>query len=158
MQAWIQHGHDGLPQRAGFSVDRVMEVYNAWWEMPEDPHNLELDRVREEMAECDLLIVLDTSGEAGAGATREAVLGAVLDKEDKLGVVTITTRPDVTQGGFLNIFADAEEVFSRLLESLNIRNIPTIPRNICCLHLASAMVNTVFSLVMEMTIFTPGPV
>ena len=47
-----------------------MEVYNAWWEMPEDPHTLELDRVREEMAGCDLLIVLDSSGEAGAGATR----------------------------------------------------------------------------------------
>ena len=43
--------------------------------------------------------MLDTSGEAGAGATREAVLGAVLDKEDKLGVVTITTWPDVAQGG-----------------------------------------------------------
>ena len=121
-------------------MDSVMEVYNAWWEMPEDPHNLELDRVREEMAGCDLLIVLDSSGEAGAGATREAVLGSVLNKEDKLGVVTVTTKPEVTEGGFLNIFADAEEVFSRLLESLNIRSIPTIPRNICCLHLASAMV------------------
>ena len=126
-------------------MDSVMEVYNAWWEMPEDPHNSELDRVREEMAGCDLLIVLDTGGEAGAGATREAVLGSVLDKEDKLGVVTITTRPEVTRGGFLNIFADAEEVFTRLLESLNIRSIPTIPRNICCLHLASAMVKTLFS-------------
>ena len=126
-------------------MDSVMEVYNAWWEMPEDPHNSELDRVREEMAGCDLLIVLDTGGEAGAGATREAVLGPVLDTEDKLGVVTIATRPEVTRGGFLNIFADAEEVFTRLLESLNIRSIPTIPRNICCLHLASVMVKTLFS-------------
>ena len=128
-----------------------MEVYNAWWEMPEDPHNSELDRVREEMVGCDLLIVLDTRGEAGAGATREAVLGSVLDMENKLGVVTITTRPDVTRGSFLNIFADAEEVFTRLLESLNIRNIPTIPRNICCLHLASAMVKTFVRLILELT-------
>ena len=132
-------------------MDSVMEVYNAWWEMPEDPHNSELDRVREEMVGCDLLIVLDTRGEAGAGATREAVLGSVLDMENKLGVVTITTRPDVTRGSFLNIFADAEEVFTRLLESLNIRNIPTIPRNICCLHLASAMVKTFVRLILELT-------
>ena len=132
-------------------MDSVMEVYNAWWEMPEDPHNSELDRVREEMVGCDLLIVLDTRGEAGAGATREAVLGSVLDMENKLGVVTITTRPDVTRGSFLNIFADAEEVFTRLLESLNIRNIPTIPRNICCLHLASAMVKTFVRLILKLT-------
>ena len=118
----------------------MTEVYNAWWEMPEDPHNVELDRVREEVAGCDLLIVMDSKGEAGAGATRETVLGSVLGKEDKLGVVIITSRPDGTQGGFLNIFADVEDVFTRLLESLSMRNIPSVPRNICCLHLASAMV------------------
>ena len=41
---------DGLPKRAGLSVYSVMDVSNAWGEMPEDPHNLVLDRVREEMA------------------------------------------------------------------------------------------------------------
>ena len=26
VHTWVQHGHDGLPQRAGFSVDSVIEV------------------------------------------------------------------------------------------------------------------------------------
>ena len=150
LHAWIQHGHDGLPQRAGVPADCVTEVYNSWFSMPDDPHNLELDKMREEVEKCDLILVLDAghghdTGEGVTGETRSAVLGPVLSSSNTLGVVVIRninndgTQPPLNQST-LNIFADPNIVFNKLLETLNIVNIPTVPRNICCLHRASAMV------------------
>lgn len=151
LHVWVQHGHDGLPQRAGFSVDHVIEVYNSWFDLPEDPHNLELDKLRSEVDQCDLVIVLDTGHDiAGAGVTRQSVLTRMLDSDSdasNLGVVTISKnnrhQPEQSKC-LLNIFAEANVVFGKLLKSLNIEQISSVPRNICCLHLASALVTLSF--------------
>ncbi len=32
VQAWVQHGHDGLPAQAGFPTHLCLEVYNSWFQ------------------------------------------------------------------------------------------------------------------------------
>ena len=145
LHCWAQHGHDGLPQRAGFSAEDVVEVYNSWFDLPDNPHNLEIEKLRTEVAACDLLILLETGDSQAdrASLTRQTLLHSVLreDNTHSLGLVVISRTPCEESGlATLNIYSEAEEVVPRLVRSLDILHIPSSPRNVSCLHRAQAMV------------------
>lgn len=35
LHSWVQQNHDGLPQKAGFSQEKINEIHGAWY----DPSN-----------------------------------------------------------------------------------------------------------------------
>ena len=143
LHCWAQHGHDGLPQRAGVEAEEVIEVYNSWFDLPENPHNLEIEKLRSEVAATDLLVLLETNQADRASVTRQTLLAGMMGEagKDKLGVVVISrTACSESQHSILNIYSEAEAVLPALLRSLDILNIPSSPRTVCCLHRAQAMV------------------
>ena len=143
LHCWAQHGHDGLPQRAGVEPEDVVEVYNSWFDLPENPHNLELEKLRAEVAAADLLVVVEGSQADRASLTRQTLLGGMTGEagRDKLGVVTISrTACSESHHSTLNIYSEAESVLPALLRSLDILNVPSSPRNVSCLHRAQALV------------------
>ena len=143
LHCWAQHGHDGLPQRAGVEAEDVIEVYNSWFDLPENPHNLEIEKLRSEVAASDLLVLLETSQADRSSLTRQRLLGGMKGEvaRDKLGVVIISrTASSDSQHSTLNIYSEAETVLPALLRSLDILTIPSSPRNVSCLHRAQAMV------------------
>ena len=143
LHVWAQHGHDGLPQRAGFSPEDVVEVYNSWFDLPENPHNVEIEKLKTEAAACDLVVVLeggDCPAERGS-LTRQTVINTVLGNTNNLGLVIISRTPcQETKHSVLNIYSEPGELLPRLVRSLDIVTIPSTPRNVCCLHRAQAMV------------------
>ena len=111
-------------------------MYNAWFDMPEDPHNMELDKLRSEVETTDL--ILDIGGSV-TGVTRDTVLGRGHD-DTRLGVVSISQCAPAAGQTMISIYSSPSTVFTLLLQSLGLTKIPSTPRNICCLHLASALV------------------
>ena len=58
VSSWIQNGHDGCPQRAGFPCDMVAEVYNLWFQQGSvDFLQNELGKIDFEGDMVDLLLV-----------------------------------------------------------------------------------------------------
>ena len=147
VQAWAQHGHDGLPQRGGIPVDQVIEVYNSWFDQPENPHNTEIERLKTEIAIADLVIILDRPTE---GATKNCIMESIIGhcssgksykNGGRLGVVNIgNATSSESRHSTLNIYANPEDILRRLVGSLNIVDIPSSPKSLCCLHLARALV------------------
>ena len=147
VNTWAQHGHDGLPQRGGFPVDQVIEVYNSWFDLPDNPHNKEIERLKAENDISDLVIILNSPTE---GDTKECIMESIVGQTSsgksyknggRLGVVNISNVISVeSKESTLNIYASPEDTLKRLLVSLSIVDIPTSPKSLCCLHLARALV------------------
>lgn len=53
---WVQLGHDGLAQKAGFSAEATVEVYDSWYDLPQNPYKKDTETVRREAAGSDLVI------------------------------------------------------------------------------------------------------
>ena len=87
MRVWAQHGHDGLPQRAGFPPQRVLEVYNSWQGLEGDPHREELGRLERAGKESELVVAL---GCPGPGPALNLALAASMDRTAAhLGILAI---------------------------------------------------------------------
>ena len=87
VRVWAQHGHDGLPQRAGFPPQRVLEVYNSWQGMEGDPHREEMGRLERAGKESELVVAL---GCPGPGPALNLALAASMDRTAAhLGILAI---------------------------------------------------------------------
>ena len=68
VHVWIQQNHDGLPQKAGWPQEDMIEIHGSWY----DPSNPVVcydgslrsdlyDKMREEQEAADLVLVIGTS-------------------------------------------------------------------------------------------------
>ena len=71
IQAWVQLGHDGLPQKSGFTGP-IREVYDSWRDHHKDGYKEELNVVDAELAQADLVLVV-TFGSAFSGSSAKVV-------------------------------------------------------------------------------------
>ena len=53
---WVQLGHDGLAQKAAFSAEATVEVYDSWYDLPQNPYKKDTEIVRREALGSDLVI------------------------------------------------------------------------------------------------------
>ena len=60
VHAWIQLGHDGLPQEAGCPL-QVREVYDSWRTQEHGCYKEELEIVDKEIQESDMILVFGHS-------------------------------------------------------------------------------------------------
>jgi hypothetical protein len=106
LHAWLQRGHDGLPQRAGFPGP-VLEVWDSWRDHHQEGYSQELAAADAEIAQADLVLVLTFGSpftgstarlvaEAGAPGARlgVAVLGQAATGLDPTAALRINLPPD----------------------------------------------------------------
>ena len=119
VRVWAQHGHDGLPQRAGFPPQRVLEVYNSWQGMEGDPHREEMGRLERAGKESELVVAL---GCPGPGPALNLALAASMDRTAAhLGILAIGSAG--WQGGpqpVLALHCTPERGLRLLLEALQL--------------------------------------
>ena len=97
IQYWVQLGHDGLALKAGFPSDQTVEVYDAWYGLPQNPYKKDTDIVRSEARNADLVLVL---GGNLSGSTAEMIISAAERSKTglpyggggALGVIVVNTK------------------------------------------------------------------
>ena len=126
---WIQQNHDGLPQKAGYPQEDVVEVHGSWY----DPSNPVVcydgtvrrdifQRMKEARREADLVLVIGTSL---SGLNCDSVATQAADRSldgDSLGTVIINLQQTEKDGiASLRLFAETDLVFKLVLETLGLR-------------------------------------
>ena len=71
IHAWVQLGHDGLPQKSGFPSP-IREVYDSWRDHHKDGYKEELKVVDAELGQADLVLVV-TFGSTFSGSSAKVV-------------------------------------------------------------------------------------
>ena len=126
VHAWVQLGHDGLPQQAGFP-GQVREVYDSWRDHHSQGYKAELTIVDAELAKADLILVL-TFGSSFSGSTARivsevagrlyaggpslgrclglAVLGQTTTGLDSLATLRLNQVPDMAVAGLVKRLGD----------------------------------------------------
>ena len=125
---WVQQNHDGLPQKAGFPQEDVLEVHGSWY----DPSNPVVcydgtvrrdifQRMKEARREADLVLVLGTSL---SGLNCDTVATQAADRSldgDSLGSVIINLQQTEKDGiASLRVFGETDHVFRLLVETLGL--------------------------------------
>merc|ERR1711892_411387 len=140
VDCWIQQNHDGLPQKAGYPQEDIYEIHGSWY----DPSNpvvcydgiMRADlysRMKKASDTADLVLVLGTSL-SGLNSDQVAINSAKRSCEGKsLGTVIVNLQQTAKDGvATLRMFAEADHVFTALLENLGIpltETIKEIPEN-----------------------------
>ena len=126
VHSWVQQNHDGLPQKAGWPQEDIVEIHGSWFD-PSNPvvkydGDLRDDlyqRLTRAEEEADLVIVIGTSL-SGLNSDRVAESCARRSLEGtSLGTVIINlqqTRCDLTAS--LRIFSPADAVLEAVLTRL----------------------------------------
>ena len=126
LHTWLQQNHDGLPQKAGWPQEDIVEIHGSWFD-PSNPvvkydGDLREDlyqRMRRAEEEADLVIVIGTSlsgltsDQVAASCARRSLEGT------SLGTVIINlqqTSSDLTAS--LRIFCPADRVLEAVLARL----------------------------------------
>merc|ERR1712123_398337 len=128
VHSWIQQNHDGLPQKAGYPQEDIYEIHGSWY----DPSNpvvcydgiMRADlysRMKKASDTADLVLVLGTSL-SGLNSDQVAINSAKRSCEGKsLGTVIVNLQQTAKDGvATLRMFAEADQVFTALLENLGI--------------------------------------
>ena len=127
IQAWVQLGHDGLPQKSGFTGP-IREVYDSWRDHHKDGYKEELNVVDAELGQADLVLVV-TFGSAFSGSSAKVVsqvagrmygsisrcLGLVVLGQTETGLDTLAT---------VRLNLSPEEAVAGLVKKLG--NIPRV--------------------------------
>ena len=145
IQAWVQHGHDGLPVRTGFPPEKLFEVYNLWFDNPSFQTEINLLSVESDMA--DLIIII---GDVPAGPLTTKLLkiplecstsGRKYEHGGRLGLVLFSSQQtEYSRRSSLNIYSDPGIVLKNVMLSMNIDQISEVPRTLSCKHLIKALV------------------
>eukprot|EP00092_Neocalanus_flemingeri_P036893 GFUD01040158.1.p1 GENE.GFUD01040158.1~~GFUD01040158.1.p1 ORF type:complete len:401 (-),score=89.89 GFUD01040158.1:44-1246(-) len=135
IHSWIQQNHDGLPQKAGYPQEDIVEIHGSWYD-PSNPvvcydGNLkdgQHQKMKEAADSADLVLVLGTSL-SGLNSDRVAKDPARRSLHgNSLGTVIINLQQTQQDGiSTLRIFAQTDQVFSSLLEKLKLPLVP-IPK------------------------------
>lgn len=128
IHSWIQQNHDGLPQKAAYPQEDIVEIHGSWYD-PSNPvvcydGNLKTEhyqKMKEAADSADLVLVLGTSL-SGLNSDRVAKDPARRSLEGKsLGTVIINLQQTQQDGiSSLRIFAQTDNVFSSLLDKFSI--------------------------------------
>lgn len=125
---WVQQNHDGLPQKAGYPQEDVIEVHGSWYD-PANPvicydGTLRRDvfsRMKQAKYSADLVLVIGTSlsglncDSVALEAANKSLLG------DALGCVIINLQQTEKDGAStLRIFSDTDQLFKLLIEELSL--------------------------------------
>ena len=125
---WIQQNHDGLPQKAGYPQEDVVEVHGSWY----DPSNPVVcydgtvrrdifQRMKEARREADLVLVIGTSL---SGLNCDSVATQAADRSldgVSLGTVIINLQQTEKDGiSSLRVFSETDQVFKLVLEKLGL--------------------------------------
>ena len=126
VHTWIQQNHDGLPQKAGYPQEDVVEIHGSWYD-PSNPvvcydGSLKPDlygKMKDAADSADLVIVLGTSL-SGLNSDLVAVNPSRRSLQGKsLGTVIINLQQTIHDGETsLRIFAETDKVFETLLSQL----------------------------------------
>jgi hypothetical protein len=127
----VSQNHDGLLQKAGIPQEDVLEIHGAWYDPANPPvkynEDLKTDfiqKLRNEAAEADLVLVLGTSlSGMTADVIAEKVAGRGIQGK-ALGTVIINlqrTRLDHSCG--VRVWAKLEDAFKILEELLELREV-----------------------------------
>jgi len=128
VQSWIQQNHDGLPQKAGYPQEDIVEIHGSWYD-PSNPvvcydGNLKHEhyqKMKEAADSADLVLVLGTSL-SGLNSDRVAKDPAKRSLNGRsLGTVIINLQQTQQDGiSSLRIFSQTDRVFSALLDKLGV--------------------------------------
>ena len=123
IHTWIQQNHDGLPQKAGYPQEDIVEIHGSWYD-PSNPvvcydGTLRSDlygKMKDAADSADLVIVLGTSL-SGLNSDHVAVNPSRRSLQGKsLGTVIINLQQTIHDGSAtLRIFAETDKVFENLL-------------------------------------------
>jgi hypothetical protein len=126
IQTWVQQNHDGLPQKAGFPQQDMIEIHGSWY----DPSNpvvcydgalkpILFNRMKEAADTSDLVIVLGTSL-SGLNSDRMATAPAKRSLAGRsLGTVIVNLQQTASDGvATLRIFNDTDRLFELVMASL----------------------------------------
>ena len=146
VHVWIQQNHDGLPQKAGWPQEDMIEIHGSWY----DPSNPVVcydgslrsdlyDKMREEQEAADLVLVIGTSL-SGLNADKVAINPArclvimmmmmmmmMINSTRRsltgtsLGAVIINLQQTVCDpGATLRVFSECDAFFEKLLTTLSL--------------------------------------
>jgi len=126
IHSWIQQNHDGLPQKAGYPQEDIIEIHGSWYD-PSNPvvcydgalkPNL-FSAMKQEADKADLVVVLGTSL-SGLNSDQVAKNPARRSLQGKaLGTVIVNLQQTLLDGeSTLRLFAETDRVFEELLTSL----------------------------------------
>jgi len=128
VHSWIQQNHDGLPQKAGYPQEDIVEIHGSWYD-PSNPvvcydGNLKHEyfgKMKDAADSADLVLVLGTSL-SGLNSDRVAKDPARRSLHGRsLGTVIINLQQTQQDGiSSLRIFSQTDKVFSALLEKLGV--------------------------------------
>merc|ERR1719481_635885 len=128
VHSWIQQNHDGLPQKAGYPQEDIVEIHGSWYD-PSNPvvcydGNLKQEyfqKMKEAADTADLVLVLGTSL-SGLNSDRVAKDPAKRSLQGRsLGTVIINLQQTQQDGiSSLRIFSQTDQVFTALLDKLGI--------------------------------------
>jgi len=128
IHSWIQQNHDGLPQKAGYPQEDIVEIHGSWYD-PSNPvvkydGNLKHEHfqsMKKAADTADLVLVLGTSL-SGLNSDRVAKDPAVRSLKGKsLGTVIINLQQTKLDGiSTLRIFDQTDRVLSSLLEKCKV--------------------------------------
>lgn len=128
VHSWIQQNHDGLPQKAGWPQEDIVEIHGSWYD-PSNPvvcydGNLRQDlyqKIKEMEEKADLVIVIGTtlSGLNSDGVASRPARRSLSGKA--LGTVIINLQQTRLDGeSTLRIFEKADTVMESLLTKLGV--------------------------------------
>ena len=127
IHAWVQLGHDGLPQKCGFPGP-IREVYDSWRDHHKDGYKEELNVVDAELGQADLVLVV-TFGSTFSGSSAKVVsqvagrmygsigrclglvvLGQAETGLDALATVRLNLTPEEAVSGLVTKLGDVPRV------------------------------------------------
>merc|ERR1719481_2084240 len=128
VHSWIQQNHDGLPQKAGYPQEDIVEIHGSWYD-PSNPvvcydGNLKQEyfqKMKEAADTADLVLVLRTSlsGLNSDRVAKDPAKGSLQGRS--LGTVIINLQQTQQDGiSSLRIFSQTDQVFAALLDKLGI--------------------------------------
>ena len=128
VHSWIQQNHDGLPQKAGWPQEDIIEIHGSWYD-PSNPvvcydGNLRQDlyqKIKDLEEKADLVIVIGTtlSGLNSDGVAARPARRSLAGKS--LGTVIINLQQTRLDGeSTLRIFEKADTVMEGLLTKLGV--------------------------------------
>ena len=129
VQAWVQLGHDGLPQEAGCPL-QVREIYDSWRSEDHQCYKDELSAVDTEIKQADLILIfghnLSLAGKT-AQTLSEISRRNYQDLGQSLGLVIISdTTTALDKFATVRVNQSADLALESLQDMMDIPSLPTI--------------------------------
>lgn len=126
VHAWIQTGHNGLAQRAGFP-GKVFEVYDSWHDVENISYKKVIDEVDTVIEQSDLILILGPSSLLKTQTAQHICKGAnhdYLDLGKALGIVMISSQQTyLNEYLSIKINGDPDNILPSILPLMGIQDV-----------------------------------